>query len=111
MTDEQRATYLDDYRARIGRDLQPGAARGPRNSCVDIAPFADWIAWAIRSRFDGVISDFARCIGRDMNQVRRWLARETPSVTLATVDAVFVAYGDPGLLYRLYPLIDERTAA
>jgi hypothetical protein len=83
---------------------------------LDAIPFRMWLLRQHRIRGYEVAA-LASEIGQDESRVRRWLdgfqwngaGRDpTPirSIKLTTVDEIAVALEDPGLLERLYPVLD-----
>jgi hypothetical protein len=109
--EEKLAAVRNKYRI-------PRGTSGDNPIAVDIVPFRMWLLRQHRQH-EYRLDLLSESIGQDPRQVERWLqgynwngAGRDPSpvqaINIVTVDEVGVAFGDAGLLERLYPLeVDE----
>jgi predicted RNase H-like nuclease (RuvC/YqgF family) len=126
---ERQAKILDRQNEKIDKlekKVEAGRAQlrkrhrhmeNRKDEYVDIVPFRMWLLRANRESDYNTVELAAR-IGQDEAKVRRWLdgfqwngAGRDPdpinSIKLSTVDSIGVAWGDGGLVQRLYPLEGE----
>lgn len=124
IANKQAQIRRDKLNEQIARMNQIRAQRTPRwdDKTVDITPFRMWLLG--KSRREGGAAGLSRQIGTHERNVRRWLdgydwdqdsghafaycePKPIYSVTVGVVDKVGVALGEPDLLNRLYPFVEE----
>lgn len=109
--EEKLAAVKNKYRI-------PKGTSGDNPIAVDIVPFRMWLLRQHRQH-EYRLDVLSQAIGQDPRRVERWLngynwngAGRDPSpvqaINIVTIDEIGIAFDDPGLLARLYPLeVDE----